>query len=322
MSKRARKGPLDVPHIRRRVAQESAERNAASIRGGVGTLDDHRTWRAMELGLKAADLYYADRDMVALAVDASTDVPDERQVKIPSPQGFLLLGRALPPLTVKLELAKNCSAIEDAKPTILAWSQAGGSLYVQAYMHISQAEHVRRRLDISGVPYDEKAHICVMSCSLDEGTGHVLVGEDRLDVDETRYSAVRMSANQGQSEMIHRLTRWLTVAWQLMSEPRVSETRILDAATGGIAAAGDVTGPNAVRVVNVRPLAHKPTEPGEGDGGRVYSHRFIVRGHWRNQAVGTKRGERRLTWIPSHIKGPEGAPMKAAQTVWHWTPEK
>lgn len=36
-------------------------------------------------------------------------------------------------------------------------------------------------------------------------------------------------------------------------------------------------------------------------------HRFIVRGHWRNQAVGPGRAERRKTWIAPHWKGPEGA---------------
>lgn len=32
-------------------------------------------------------------------------------------------------------------------------------------------------------------------------------------------------------------------------------------------------------------------------------HRFLVRGHWRNQAVGPKRAERRLTWIQPFYKG-------------------
>jgi hypothetical protein len=33
--------------------------------------------------------------------------------------------------------------------------------------------------------------------------------------------------------------------------------------------------------------------------------RHVVRGHWRNQAVGTQRAERRRTWIKPHKRGDE-----------------
>lgn len=35
--------------------------------------------------------------------------------------------------------------------------------------------------------------------------------------------------------------------------------------------------------------------------------RFMVRGHWRNQACGAKRAERRMRWIEPYWKGPEMA---------------
>ncbi len=36
-------------------------------------------------------------------------------------------------------------------------------------------------------------------------------------------------------------------------------------------------------------------------------HRYVVRGHWRNQVCGPMRAERRKTWIQPYWKGPEGA---------------
>lgn len=40
-------------------------------------------------------------------------------------------------------------------------------------------------------------------------------------------------------------------------------------------------------------------------GGFHLRHRFVVRGHWRNQAVGLARAERKRIWIMPHLKGPE-----------------
>ncbi len=59
-----------------------------------------------------------------------------------------------------------------------------------------------------------------------------------------------------------------------------------------------------------------PTSPstggggGGGDGESRYSVRWLVRGHHRMQPYGKGRLKRRLRWIPPHVKGPDGAPMK------------
>jgi hypothetical protein len=43
---------------------------------------------------------------------------------------------------------------------------------------------------------------------------------------------------------------------------------------------------------------------GDGQGWKV-AQRFIVRGHWRNQAHGEKRALRKRLWIEPHWKGPD-----------------
>lgn len=46
-----------------------------------------------------------------------------------------------------------------------------------------------------------------------------------------------------------------------------------------------------------------------GEAGKDYRHRWIVRPHWRQQPYGPGRKLRRPQLIPPHVKGPEGAPL-------------
>ena len=55
-----------------------------------------------------------------------------------------------------------------------------------------------------------------------------------------------------------------------------------------------------------------------GDAPRRYRHRWVVSGHWRNQAHGPDRSLRRKTWVPAHMKGPDGAPLLATEKVNVW----
>lgn len=47
-----------------------------------------------------------------------------------------------------------------------------------------------------------------------------------------------------------------------------------------------------------------------------WHHQWIVRGHWRNQAFGEGRKQRRPTWISPYVKGPEDAPMLGGEKVY------
>lgn len=51
---------------------------------------------------------------------------------------------------------------------------------------------------------------------------------------------------------------------------------------------------------------------------RQLTHRFVVRGHWRNQAYGTDRALRRRTYILPYVKGPENAPFVTREKVYQW----
>jgi len=57
--------------------------------------------------------------------------------------------------------------------------------------------------------------------------------------------------------------------------------------------------------------------PETGDGQAHYSHRFMVRGHWRNQWYPSLQRHRQK-FIPAYIKGPDDAPLLEKKRVWVW----
>lgn len=57
-------------------------------------------------------------------------------------------------------------------------------------------------------------------------------------------------------------------------------------------------------------------EPGEQEV--PWSHRWLVNGHWRQQACGSGFALRRPTWIASHVKGPDHKPLVIKDRVTAW----
>ena len=54
----------------------------------------------------------------------------------------------------------------------------------------------------------------------------------------------------------------------------------------------------------------------EAPGSVAWSHRWIVRGHWRQQAYGPRQTLSRLKWIDPFVKGPEDKPFDERRTLW------
>lgn len=63
--------------------------------------------------------------------------------------------------------------------------------------------------------------------------------------------------------------------------------------------------PSDVTVIRLRRSRSSSREEGESV---EYSHRFLVRGHWRNQWYPLDR-EHRQRWVSTYVKGPEGKPL-------------
>ena len=78
--------------------------------------------------------------------------------------------------------------------------------------------------------------------------------------------------------------------------------------------------PKEARTVKMLILReHRDPWQGPGRQGEAhYSHRFIVRGFWRNQPYGPRNSLRRKQWIPPYVKGPADKPLVVKETVRIW----
>lgn len=108
--------------------------------------------------------------------------------------------------------------------------------------------------------------------------------------------------------------RRLAALWLLASQPRLA-SRIATPPPRPTAkryARRNLPVPDVQLIVLRRP----PTVEHEHEGdGRHIGVRCIVRGHWRQQAVGPHWSQRRPTFIHEHLRGPDGAPLRVRDDV-------
>lgn len=118
--------------------------------------------------------------------------------------------------------------------------------------------------------------------------------------------------------------RWLCgllrAVWALSAEPHICEAK---------PAKPDMAHPlpqrfdpeiRKVKMLVLRENLHRLGGSADDDERvrREYSHRFIVRGFWRDQAYGPNHSLRRRQWIPPFVKGPADKPLICKETVRIW----
>lgn len=112
----------------------------------------------------------------------------------------------------------------------------------------------------------------------------------------------------------------LRAVWALSAEPHICEAK---------PAKPDMAHPlpqrfdpeiRKVKMLVLRENLHRPGGSADDDERvrREYSHRFIVRGFWRDQAYGPNHSLRRRQWIPPFVKGPADKPLICKETVRIW----
>lgn len=262
----------------------------------------------MSRALAIADLYWATRDMARAALDASTDIPGWSVEALPSGFGILALeAGSLPPLP----MGGSGQAFGLGEPRRLAGLRAPADLMprdidVRAISWARSGQGVR--VAVWGTA-DAQALTIVRgdAPTILPAMDFIEVGEDHLD---------DLSLIPG-SEPGRAALALLGAAVTMMQTPTVAEARA-KAVTLTKRVAGGMPRRQLVTTISLRRLEHKPPEPGEQDRSREYTHRWVVRGHWRQQAHGPKRGQRKVIWVPSHVKGPEGAPLLAREHVHVW----
>lgn len=105
-----------------------------------------------------------------------------------------------------------------------------------------------------------------------------------------------------------------------MTTPTTATRSRLDGRTGR-GASGRTRPGDVVTVIDLRPMrtVTDPADNSDSTGsGRKLRHRHLVRGHWTRQSYGPGRQLRRLQWVDSYIRGPQGAPLTITETVYAW----
>jgi len=241
--------------------------------------------------LRAADLYWVSDDMTALAEHAADSLPTFRltEESLPSRAGLVGWSR---PIT------------GDGPPIIAAsWLLLGGRVWVDTWCD----------------PLDSLTRVARTY------TGRVLTTADRerarrerglIGLDEGLLVPLDAEVAWGE-RTAHlaraRATRTLVAAWLLMGQTLAAHERA-DAAPSEarrLARRGDP--PSPVTTVALRREVVPSDETSAGSE-REYRHRWLVRGHWRQQWM-RGSGTHRPTWIDPHLKGPEGADLLRRDVV-------
>lgn len=275
--------PLWLPYIRDRLAAWETSQGMTVTPGGGDTAVGRMLAQAWDAGdsLRTCPVWWVSRDMTTLATDTAQagDLPD---VDPPSDKGFIVFqdGIPCPPLDCFPD-GLTCT-VDAVKWTILrSTGDTGGKPWRIGTEVFTREQAFIDRCD----PRLPLAYV-----PLPDGV--------RLDL----------------------LADILTAVWALSDQPSISESRPprvtpLDRVPARYAREEIPR----VKMLILRENLHRPGGQDEPDEkGREYTHRWIVRGFWREQPYGKDHAKRRRQWIPPFVKGPADKPLIRKETVRIW----
>jgi hypothetical protein len=166
---------------------------------------------------------------------------------------------------------------------------------------------------------EEMAHVRVLSWYWhkdDEGTAlYFMYGS----VENTTWHA--MVANDTDLKGMVELGKLTGACWSLLQQRSVVEAEEVEKKFFGKQAkkrAAKQGRPPKVTVINIRQTVRRVEAESYDRKGRTYRHRWIVDGHWRNQACGPQRSLRKRVYILPYPKGEPGAPLLVKPKVYKW----
>lgn len=112
----------------------------------------------------------------------------------------------------------------------------------------------------------------------------------------------------------------LHLAFWVIENPDLMKRNVLDVAPRVSKAArrrGKAHEPSPVTIIELREAVKKARDD-VAEAERTYRQRWIVRGHWRNQAYGPRRSLRHPVYVAPYVKGPDGAPLNVTTRVGKW----
>lgn len=259
-----------------------------------------------------AELFYVARNMTELVMTAARSMPDWFLMPedLPSPYGLIYF-EGLPAFRKFPTTAMTWGPCPEA--AVRGIGLKGPGIWLSHYADLANLDGAEgaeyMRAITKAMPYPAPP-------LLYDSEGMAAFGK-REDGDVGFYrhegtDGVVASTNQ---EIIASAASLVVVktAWLLMQQG-VAEQAVMEpdrAARKRLRREGHE--PTPVRVIELR----RPKTGGgsSGESNREYHHRWITRGHWRQQWH-PKRQVHRPVWIAPHIKGPEGAPLIGGEKVY------
>lgn len=239
-------------------------------------------------------LYWVASDMAALATAAARSLDTVRWAAQdrPAPTGLIVMDGGIGWIPY---------ATEDLPVDAVSWGPAPGGLLLTMWVARSRIE---QSLTEQGTALDPDHPVPALVPML----GDVVP----VTIDEQPVDAL--------PDRIRTIAGTVAAAWHLMQQPTLAGQypSPIDRATARSYRRAGRPEPE-VTIVDLRTL-YRPTDPDQQpdeDPGR-YSHRWIVTGHWRWQAHGRGREQRKRIYIPDYIKGPDGAPLLLRERVNVW----
>lgn len=283
--------PTQLPEMHQRMLSTARDAHLAS--------DEVRSIRAtMAVHLDHAELFWVSRDMGRVMLDASGDLPDWTPAAvIPARSGIMCFAEPMPPTEIGGVPPQAWLPGPDGEPeppsaplSGIAWAKSGP--HVQIYELMRTEDLVRAAPNIALPP------------NLPLWASSVLHPLPALQpVEPADGAAAAFLAMIGS-------------AWILMQQPTVADQRPVR--PGSKAARRRSSHDHGVTLIDLRRLQHRPADSDQPASSRQYQHRWLVRGHWRQQAYGPEQSLRKPVWVPSYIKGPADAPLKERPHVHVW----
>lgn len=281
--------PRQLPKVRDQVLRHLND-PAMPLRAKTG--EENQAWLDLTANhLRVADLYWVTADMTALAMSAGSSLAAARWATADRPSGCGLI-----------VWDGGIGTIDGHGVEIpveaMTWGPSPGGCLIGLWVSRSRVEEEsRQELVAELVPP-------LMP----------IRGFD-LPVTAEPVPFAELSAEAPLS-----ITAALAAAWLLMQQPNLVE-RTIERPDKAVRRAYGRAGREDPQVLIID-LRHqyvpKDADAGEETGARRYRHRWVVSGHWRNQPYGPEREMRRRQWIPSYVKGPDGAPLMVTEKVNVW----
>lgn len=315
--------PRDLPEIRAEIATWLAD---PGPNGGPATwsgrhspdvaAQERRAAADWSHALRVADLYYIGADMTRLAINAGQALPSYRlhPEDLPTRNGLLVWEEPVAD-------AYEGGEYTGAPITAATWTTTGHGVEVRTWatrenwLRYMAAGDTRAGLaqltptEVQSLRRRQPQPIVTLHTSY-LPFGRIPGWLANAPDDTSTMSLVELESRARALEQIEEAERALIVTWLLMGQTLIREN-IEYASKAGAKRIARLD-PNLLTAVRYVQLRHRgiPTQdrtPGDGPG-RQHSHRWIVRGHWRNQYYPSRKTNRPI-WIDDHLKGPDGAPI-------------